>query len=810
MNSTCRSSRASDVDSHGRARARARRALRLLAVAAGLLGTEATAFAAVAPASFLVQSSPSRLEPFAESRLQLNPPTFRWPAQRGASATYRLELARTPDFADARVEIVRDLWFRPLDPLAPGVWHWRCRVEEPAPGPWLGVETFTLTDDLPRWPVPAWSEIVARVPREHPRVYVRAGDFTALRAAASRARELLAPREAAVRAALAEDFALAPYEARAKGENARPGDPPVRKLQIWESKFAAIAAAGPAIDAAWLWRATGDAAWRDAAKRRALQLAGFDPKGFITERHGATDPGNVDFGNALLVHDLGVIYDLLYDEFTPAERARIRAAIVARAAPIFAKVRYASLQLMRAHAWQHGFLDAMVGALAIHGEEPQTTEWLESAVKAFVAFYPWWGGNDGGSNEGTRYFHGPEFLAIYNTLDVFATAFGLRLDEGNPWFRGTPYFLIYSFPPGEIMSRLGDSFAGVYDETDDLPAPAGKARLAALHMARLFRNGHAAAYASALPVEGAGFGVSEILRWSEPPTVAPVPLETLPPARVFRDIGVVFTHSALTRPDDNVRLVFRSSPYGGHGHAHADQNSFHVIAYGEHLLLDSGYYTPTGDAHREEWLVRTKAHNTLLVDGTGQPWGDTTGYGRIGHFESHDDGAYFVGHAATAYRETPLDRFDRHVVWLWGADVQTYLIVDDVAAAGGTPRRFDWLLHAARAMKIDAAARRVDVTGERGAARVTFLAPGELAFEQQEGFDVPATYVRKGRNEPLPDQWHLKATPARASAARFVTVVQVARPGVKLPAPRLSGNQVEVAGRRVTLPEPGGLLRVWP
>ena len=75
-------------------------------------------------------------------------------------------------------------------------------------------------------------------------------------------------------------------------------------------------------------------------------------------------------------------------------------------------------------------------------------------------------------------------------------------------------------------------------------------------------------------------------------------------------------HSRLADPEESVRFIFHASPYGGQGHAHADQNSFHVIAYNEHLLLDSGWYTPTGDPHREEWYVRTMAHNTLLVDGT--------------------------------------------------------------------------------------------------------------------------------------------------------------------------------------------------
>lgn len=768
------------------------------------------ALVAAAP-EFVLQSQPKRLEPFRESRLQLNPPTFRWPAGKESAPTYRIELARQPDFSDARTEIVRDLWYRPLAPLAPGLWHWRCRAETSPPGEWLGPESFAITAELAPWPIPAWRELLARVPRSHPRVYVRADEIPTLRANARRLAAELAPHRARVEQALAAPVDLASYQARVPaGADSNAGGSQARKLLIWESKAAAVAASSPAAEGAWLWLVTGDRGLLSAVKRRALEVAGYDPQGFITERNTGADAANIDFGNAVLVHDLGVVYDLLHAELTVEERRQIRAAIVARAAPIFAKVRRCSQQLMRAHAWQHGFLDALVGALAVYGEEPVATDWAEAGLKAFVAFYPWFGGNDGGSQEGTRYYHGPELLASLNTLDVLRTAFGLRLEEGNPWFRANAYFLIYSFPPGQPMARLGDSNAGQDNETDDLPAPSGKARLVAGRMAELYGNGHAAAYAAALPTAGVGFTVSELLRWSNPPATPPVALATLPSARVFRDIGAVYTHSALEQPAENVRLVFHSSPYGAHGHAHADQNSFHVIAYGEDLLLDSGYYTPTGDPHRQQWSVHTKAHNTILVDGTGQPWGDPTGHGRIGHFETHPDWTYFIGHAATAYREAPLDRFDRHVLWLRGTEVQTYVMVDDLAASDGAARRFDWLLHAARKLEIDEGARRVTARGEKGRAVVTFLAPTTLAFEQDDRFDAPAVYWRKGQNFMLPNQWHLKARPSAAVETRFVTVIEISRPEAALVRPTLVDGVVTTAGWRVTLPAAGARLTVSP
>lgn len=770
---------------------------------AGLFTAGAVAvFAATPPLQpeFLVQSKPVRLDPFAHSPLQINPPTFRWPATAGA-ISYRIEIARTPDFAGATVVVVTDLFYRPVEPLALGTWYWRCRAETPVVQPWMPAENFEITAKLARWPLPPWSEIMARLPATHPRVYLRPEEIAQVRANARRLAPEFAAWQAKARAELETPFVLAEYEKRVPpGADPMKRDTPELKQRIWTAKAAAIALTDPSLDGAWVWLATGDPWFLEATRQRTLQMADLDPHGLISEANSGSDAGNLDFSNAAVVGALGEVYDLLYEHFSPEERRHIRAAILARAEPMFAKLAKAPLGLMRGHGWQHAFLDALVGAVAIVDEEPRAREWVELGLKSFVALYPWFGGNDGGSQEGPKYFHGEEMVASLETLDLFRTAFGLRLEDGNPWFRASPYFLIYSYPPGSPFAKIGDADTGVPNDLNDRPAPGGKARLAAWRMAELYGNADIAAYARAVPGDSAGLTLSQFLRWSNPPVTPPASLAALPRARAFIDVGTVFTHSDLARPEENVRFSFHSSPFGGFGHAHADQNSFHIIAYNEELLLDSGYYTPTGDPHRVQWTVRTKAHNTLLVDGTGQSWGDSRGYGMVSHFEAHEDWTYFTGRAGAAYPDAPLAKFDRHVVWLRGEAVQTYVIVDDLAAAGGTNRSFDWLLHAARQMAVNEQTRTVQITGEKGEALVSFLEPAALTFEQHDRFDAPAIYWRNGKNIPLPNQWHLKASAAASPQTRFVTVVQVSKRGVAKPAWRAIPGGVETGGWRVQLP----------
>jgi len=100
------------------------------------------------------------------------------------------------------------------------------------------------------------------------------------------------------------------------------------------------------------------------------------------------------------------------------------------------------------------------------------------------------------------------------------------------------------------------------------------------------------------------------------------------------------------------------------------------------------------------------------------------------------------------------------------------------------------------------------VTGEKGEAQVSFLEPAQLTFSQHDRFDVPAIYWRQGKNHPLPDQWHFKASTGASPQTRFVTVVQVSKRGVSKPAWRAVAGGVETGGWRVWLPEGKTRLQV--
>jgi len=729
---------------------------------------------------FLLQDRIERPEPFERTPLRVNPPTFRWPAQ-AATRGYEVQLSRSPEFHDAVTRSVRETFHRPPEPLAEGRWYWRYRASG---GSWSPPESFEITSALPKWPIPDWPEIISRVPSARPRIYVRPEQVEAYRARAAGplkdlVRRWAARRQASIGAALPTPAPRAPDQPMTEGREERLRR---QKIATWAAKSGAQKLMEPVTDLAWLWMLTGEQKFADEARRRVLAAAQLDPERDLSERTS-------DFANATVAAHSAVAYDMLHDRFSAAERVAVRAMLRARIEPIMRKLRQTPQRLFGAHAWQRIFMEGLTGALALYGEEPVAREWIETGLKSFIAFYPWYGGLDGGSAEGANYYTCCNMLSSLDARDVFHAAFGIDFARSNPWYRNNPYYLIYVLPPGGISSQLGDVNPQRLDAV-----PGSRHRLAALRMAALYDNAWAADYAGRISDPFGNDALFERFRWSPFADLRPEPLDRLPPAHVFYDIGAVFMHSAITRPEENVRLEFRSSPYGGTGHGHSDQNTFGIIAFNEPLIVDSGYYTAAGDRHHAGWTRQTKAHNTILVDGAGQPreegFGPRAG-GTIRHFEQTGDWVYAAGSAAAAY-SVKLDRFDRHLVWLRGADLQTYVILDDLEATGAAPHRFEWLLHAAREMTLDPAAGRALIRNRKAEAEVRLVEPRPVEMTQTDRFDPPPENWRPDRKYDLKNQWHLKVTPAPARALRFVAVIQVSKPG----APRLNVEKLD-AGVRV-------------
>jgi hypothetical protein len=147
-------------------------------------------------------------------------------------------------------------------------------------------------------------------------------------------------------------------------------------------------------------------------------------------------------------------------------------------------------------------------------------------------------------------------------------------------------------------------------------------------------------------------------------------------------------------------MVFKCGPVGGHkmqqiredkyvnvAHDHPDQNHFMLYAYGKMLAQDDEY------AHE---MKLTRSHNTVLVDGKGQPkegtgWQQPFPYKQTGTMDDmflSDKWAYSTGNASRCY--AGLGTFVRHIAFMGG---QYVIILDNLAGGDNKPHEFEWRLH---------------------------------------------------------------------------------------------------------------------
>jgi hypothetical protein len=124
-------------------------------------------------------------------------------------------------------------------------------------------------------------------------------------------------------------------------------------------------------------------------------------------------------------------------------------------------------------------------------------------------------------------------------------------------------------------------------------------------------------------------------------------------------------------------------------HDHVDGTSFSLAAYGEYLLMDTGYYKPSSLDNAR--TANAPSHNVILIDGEGAP---TRGYlddftGDADAFlENTLDGAHFdYAEARTAYQDNDIVR---SVVFARGL---YSVVADRLTTTNATPREYRWRLH---------------------------------------------------------------------------------------------------------------------
>ncbi|KPL02298.1 MAG: hypothetical protein AMK75_02990, partial [Planctomycetes bacterium SM23_65] len=282
-------------------------------------------------------------------------------------------------------------------------------------------------------------------------------------------------------------------------------------------------------------------------------------------------------------------------------------------------------------------------------------------------------------------------------------------------------------------------------------------RLMRTVIAQYFRGSELARYTAARRRRGTNPGIRLLDFLYEEEPDEPLEVSEFPLAHCARGIGKVFARSDWT--DDATWLRFECGPWWNQ-HQHFEAGNFEIFRR-EPLAAESGEYTDWDSPHAINWLIRTIAHNCILVYQPDEEWhnvrnrqnilyandggqANNTFYlhtldewkrqrehferGRIVACENHDDFLHAAGDCTKAYASSKVSLCLRQIVFL---RPHTFVILDRVASTRPEYEK-TWLLHCHNEPEIDG--RTFTVTNGRGALFVRTLLPEEPVIRKVEGY----------------------------------------------------------------------------
>ncbi|HEY3836298.1 MAG TPA: heparinase II/III family protein [Bryobacteraceae bacterium] len=416
---------------------------------------------------------------------------------------------------------------------------------------------------------------------------------------------------------------------------------------------------------------SGDEASRTTAKSALLQISSWPawaPPWFAAHGQSTYYPAGE------LTTVVALAYDLLYDELSDSQRNLVRQALIDRGIkPAFDEYVADNRISASTSNWiGHAVGGAIVATLAVlpREDDPKLSLWLGGLLLKFedhldASYLP-----DGSYGEGISY---QEFDLKSTTLALYALEHSLGVDYWKrSYVRDSLQYPLYTLAePRHSSPDMGDShppagsnIAGIIQHSRD----------PILHW-YYDRFEHRS--------------IEDFLFPPEP--LAPAP-PTAPVSRIFDRKGDAVFRTGWA-PDDAI-LLFRAGP--NFNHNHADQGSFLLRNFGEDLAVEAGYSDYYKDPYYATYFSQASGHNTILVNGdsASQEVADTAQFPALNAYPRITDSIttdFFdaVGSELSSVYKGVLKSYSRRIAFLKPG----YVVVSDELETGGSPAKFDWLLH---------------------------------------------------------------------------------------------------------------------
>jgi hypothetical protein len=427
---------------------------------------------------------------------------------------------------------------------------------------------------------------------------------------------------------------------------------------------------------------------------------------------------------AVMTCALAIGYDWLWDQWTPAQRAKLREAIVRLGLKPALKVYQGKSGWHRVdYNWNQICNGGIaMGALAVADEEPGlASEILHRAIasipRAMGAYAP-----DGGGKEGAGYW---AFGTQYNVMllasleSALGTDFGL---DGIDGFRQSGDYQIYMSGARRMSFDFGDCNHYALSTPQHL------------WMARRYGIPRYASFRHEALRGGKGGGFWDLLWFAQPSDNA---FSQLPPDRHFA--GAECASMRDSWKDTNGFTVAMQGGSNRWTHRHYDLGSFILEADGIRWIIDPGKDRETYQRHanqlaREDFYrVRAEGHNTLVINPDKGPGQALDGKAAFSSFDSRPDGASAVLDLTNAYPGQAL-RVTRTYDLLRG---KSFVVTDDITCP--KPSRIVSSFHTRAEVKLDATKRKATLTQAGKSLEVSLLSPEAAAFEVLPAAPGPAS-----------------------------------------------------------------------
>ncbi len=271
----------------------------------------------------------------------------------------------------------------------------------------------------------------------------------------------------------------------------------------------------------------------------------------------------------------------------------------------------------------------------------------------------------------------------------------------------------------------------------------------------------------------------------------PLPMDTAPLAHIATGIGEVYARSDWG--DDATWFHFNAGPLWT-GHQHLDIGNFEIYK-GESLATESGEYVNFSSNHAINYLMRTVAHNCILVYDLNEKFPMKSTFRDGGHITPANDGgqtktwewpvqdlatwqaqrADFERGQITAYQNTPgflfvaadctkaynpakLKSWVRQIVFLRPG---TFVILDRVVSTNPAFEK-TWLLHSSGEPKINGQSVSIAGAEGKGTLSVQTLLPQKATLRTVKGYTYHGQTFdeeKSGQSDAAP-QWRLEVLPS--------------------------------------------------